>query len=249
MESKIVEDYKGEGRAGTFLIAEGFDRRHDRVKKHIEDYHEIFLSMEETYGRVCAQVLPRRVVKTKGNSVTEYLLNETQTIFLGTLFRTSSRKKDDPVLLFKSRLAKEFVSIRKQQLGFKKHQQKPEYQIARDAGKLIRKGATDAMKEFIEYAKAQGSTNADKYYVSITKMLNSLLFVSNGHFQVSRSVLSIPQLMTISSAEQIVDRGLAIGMREKKYYKDIYQDIKSKVQLFADMHGQSEVMAKQLELL
>ena len=60
--------------------------------------------------------------------------------------------------------------------------------------------------------------------------------------------MSVQQLMTCSSAEQIIDRGLIDGMNRKKYYKDIYQDIKTKVALFAELHGQSEVISKQLSL-
>lgn len=32
------------------------------------------------------------------------------------------------------------------------------------------------------------------------------------------------------------------------YFKDLYQDIKSRVELFAELHGQSEVISKQLAL-
>ena len=36
-------------------------------------------------------------------------------------------------------------------------------------------------------------------------------------------------------------------MARKKYYKDVYQDVKAKVELFAELHGQSEVVSLQLK--
>ena len=128
------------------------------------------------------------------------------------------------------------------------HRSQPEYQITRDAGKIVRRNTTDVMQQFVEYAKSQGSTHADKYYANITKMLNALLFIVNGRYRNLRDVMTIQQLMTTSSAEQIVDRGLAIGMSKKKYYKEIYKDVRARVEQFAELHGQSEVIANQLSL-
>jgi len=239
---KIVQNIDGCERAGTFLIAEGFERRHDRVIKHIKNNYDLFLSMEKSFGSTHPKEIPTRRVKSAGRPIQEYLLNETQTIFLGTLFRTSSKKPDDPVLLFKAKLATEFVKLREQNLLLQKHKQEPVYQITRDAGKIVRKQATDAMKDFISYAESQGSQNADKYYLNITRMLNSLLFIAEGKYKNFREVLTTQQLMTVSSAEQIIDRGLRKGMHNKQYYKDIYKDIRAKVELFTELHGKSEVI-------
>jgi len=245
---KIVQNIDGCERAGTFLIAEGFERRHNQITKHIKDYYETFLSMEKSFTPGGVKEIPTRRVKSAGRPIQEYLLNETQTIFLGTLFRTSSKKPDDPVLLFKARLATEFVKLREQNLLLQKHKQEPIYQITRDAGKIVRRQATDAMKEFVSYAKSQGSQHADKYYLNITRMLNSMLFIAEGKYKNFREILTTQQLMTVSSAERIIDKGLREGMSKKKYYKDVYKDIRAKVELFAELHGKSEVISEQLSL-
>jgi len=74
------------------------------------------------------------------------------------------------------------------------------------------------------------------------------MFIVQGKFKNVRELMTTQQLMTVSSAEQIIDRGLRDGMSRKKYYKDIYKDVRAKVELFADLHGQSEVISKQLDL-
>ncbi len=242
-----IQNIDGEARAGTFFVAEGFNRRHNKVSKLVEDYYELFCSMEKSFARTGAKV-PTRKVRTRGRAVEEYLLNETQAIFLGTLFRTSAKKKDDPVLLFKLKLAKEFVALREQKLALKKHKGTETYQITRDISKLVRLQTTDAMKSFVEYSETQGSKNANMYYSNITRMVNGLMFIVDGKFKNLREVMSVKQLMTVSSAEQIVERGILDGISRKKYYKDIYQDVKRKVMMFAELHGQTEVIEQQLLL-
>jgi len=245
---KIVENYNGEERVGTFLIANGFDRRHNTVTKHIGDYKDLFCSMEKSFTRTTVKDIPTRKVKSKGRPIEEYLLNEAQTIFLGTLFRTSSKKLDDPVLLFKAKLAKEFVALKDQNLALQKHQQQPEYQITREAGKIIRRQATDTIKDFISYANNQGSKNGKFYYSNFTKMVNGLLLIVNGRYKNLRAVMSVHQLMATTAAEQTVVIGIKRGMKQNKFYKEIYKDVKTDVEIFAESHGQLEVIDSQLRL-
>jgi len=240
-DNEIVQNYNGEERAGTFLIADGFQRRHNDITKHVKDYYELFQSMEKSFTNTRVEV-PTRKVKTKGRAIQEYLLNQTQVIFLGTLFRTSSKKIDDPVLLFKARLAKDFIRLKDQNAALKQHKGHPDYQVMRDAGKLVRLDTTDEMHRFVEYAKSQGSGSPKMYYMNITRMMNGMLFIVEGKFKNLREVMTIQQLMTVSSAEQIIKKGLMDGIENKIFYKDIYKDIKKRVMTFAELHGQSKVI-------
>lgn len=229
----IVED---EPRAGTFLISQGFNREHKYIKELITKYKKDF----EDFG-----VLKQQKLKsTGGRAANEYMLNEDQVIFLGTLMRNS-----DKVVLFKKLVVKKFKECRDILNNLKKTKQADEYKLTRQASILFRKETTDAMKQFIEYAESQGSNNANKYYINITHMMNSLLFIVEGRYKNLREVMSIKQLMTISSAENIVDRGLKEGMSNNKYYKDIYQDIKKRVKQFAELHGQSKIIEQDFKLL
>ena len=73
-----VEIYNDEPRCGTFLISQGFQRRHNHILRLIDDNKEIF----EDLGQ-----LGVRKVKTKGRPVIEYLLNNDQVLFLLSLIR------------------------------------------------------------------------------------------------------------------------------------------------------------------
>ena len=216
-------------RIGTFTIAQGLDKDHSEMKKLIEKYRKEF---EDFSG-----LKTRKLSSTGGRPVEEFMLDEDQFMFLGTLLRNSPK-----VVKFKQRIILEFKKCRKKLTALGQHKSEPKYQVSRDAGKLVRRETTDVIKEFIEYAKSQGSKNADQYYMVISKMLNSLLFIVEGRYKNVRDMLTVRQLMTISSAEQIVERALSLGMKKNKYYKEIYKDARKKVELFAEMHGKSEVV-------
>jgi len=228
-----VELWEDEARTGTFLLSQGLDREHKIVRDIIEKYREDF----EDFS-----ILKKRKLRsTGGRAANEYMLDEDQFMFLGTLLRNTKK-----VVEFKKRIIQQFKKCRLENEKLQNHKRQPEYQITRDASKIVRKQTTDVMQRFIEYATSQGSTNSERYYSNITRMLNGLLFIVEGKFKNVREMMTTQQLMTTSSAEQIIDRGLKDGMSRKIYYKDIYKEVKSKVELFAELHGKSEVISKQL---
>lgn len=229
---KQVEIWNDKARTGTFSLAQGLEREHKTVRDLVEKYREEF----EDFG----SLKKRKLRSTGGRAANEYMLDEDQFMFLGTLLRNTKK-----VVAFKKAIIKQFKQCRLENEALGIHKQQPDYRITRDAGKIVRKQTTDVMKKFIEYAELQGSKNATRYYSNITRMLNGLLFIVEGRFKNVRNLLSIQQLMTCSTAEQIINRGLLDGMSRNKYYREIYKDIKLRVELFAELHGQNEVIDKE----
>src|SRR4030042_5234287 len=99
----------------------------------------------------------------RGQPKNIYYLNEEQYLFLIMNMRTKANEKDQ-VLKLKMKISKQFVSMRKWILDQKTQKANQEYIETRGKSKLGRRQETDIIKEFIEYAKSQGSTSADKYY-------------------------------------------------------------------------------------
>ena len=126
-------------------------------------------------------------------------------------------------------------------------QKDPIWIDTRNTGKIKRLEATDRVKEFVDYAERQGSKNANYYYINITKMMNAALFIISGKFKNLREVMTPQQLMVVGAAEGIIDKTLKDNMKKGIYYKEIYNLLKERLLLFADLHGQSEIMLKQLE--
>lgn len=236
MEIKdIVTIYENEPRAGTWLIAEGFGRKHQNVVELIEKYRDSF----EDFS--CLK--PNKFKSTGGRPVVEFLLTEEQTAFLGTLLRNNLQS-----VKFKKALVKEFYRMKRAIVNAKAQHTDVEWIENRQKGKVARLEATDTMKDFEAYAIAQGSDNAKRYYCNITKMMNSLLFVVEGKFKNLRELMTPRQLAITTAAEYVIEKALKDGMRKDIYYKDIYKLVKERVQLYADLNGQSEVISKQLEL-
>lgn len=122
--------------------------------------------------------------------------------------------------------------------------QSPEWKQVRAEGKGDRRIETDAIKEFIEYAKSQGSKSAEKYYVNLSRMENKALFLVEQKYPNLRERLGISQLRTIQMADRIVAKALEDGMNQSLHYKEIYKLAKGQVETFAGCIGQSPVPAK-----
>ena len=150
--------------AGTWFIAQGFQREHKTVLKLIRKYQANF----ENFGTLEVQ----KFKSTGGRPVEEFLLNEPQTSFLGTLFRNNEQ-----VVKFKEALVKEFYRMKNVIIRAKAQHKDTEWIKTRQKGKEVRLIATDTMQEFEAYAIKQDSTNANTYYVNITKMMNGQIGV------------------------------------------------------------------------
>ena len=237
MKKQLVTIHDNEGRAGTKIIADGFNRKHDQIKRLVKKYQKEFEKISPLRGDI---------TKGKTKNFKEYFLNEDQFMFLGSLLRNNSQ-----VVEFKLRLILEFKRVRgllKRALTQKN--ENPEYAQARLNSIAYRKLETDEIQKFIEYAKKQGGSEkgCNMYYANITKMMNGLLFICEGKFKVLRNVLTPMQLFTVGSAEQIIKKSLKEDMGRNLFYKEIYKNAKAKIKLFAELHGQSKVVEESLRL-
>ena len=89
----------------------------------------------------------------------------------------------------------------------------------RNEGKIIRRVETDAIKEFIEYAKSNGSQSSERYYAIITKATNEILSIKKGQ----RDSLSAGQLDHLAMVERVIANALTQGIEKGMNYKDIYK--------------------------
>lgn len=94
----------------------------------------------------------------------------------------------------------------------------------RNEGKMIRRVETDAIKEFIEYAKNNGSSSSERYYTIITKATNEILGIEKGQ----RDSLTASQLEHLAMVERVIASTLMQGIEKSMNYKDIYKLASSK---------------------
>lgn len=233
----VVVIHNNELRAGTWLIAQGFGRRHNEVVKIVKKYQ---LDFEELSALKADNFRPN---PGAGPPVKQYLLTEPQTAFLGMLF-----KNNEQVVKFKKKLIKEFYRMKRVLENIRTQHKDIKWLENREKGKDARLEGTDEIKRFKAYAIEQGSKNADWYYVNLTRMLNSLLFIVDGKFKNLRDMMTPIQLLIISGGDLVIKKALQDGMKKQLFYKEIYKVAKERVETFAELHGQSEILSQQLAI-
>lgn len=111
-----------------------------------------------------------------------------------------------------------------------------EWQMNRATGKVVRHELTDAIKVFVEYAKAQGSRSADTYYLNVSKMINDAILGKQAnkdpHF---RDGLDAGQLMLLANAEKLAGQVLLESMQAALPYKACFQAAKEEVTKLAKL--------------
>lgn len=209
---------------------------HRSLKKVIESNVSDF----EEYGVVRFQM---QKPNSKGGRPTKgYLLNEDQFILLVLLARNSPE-----VVKLKVRVAKEFKRMKQTISNLIAQRQNPDWQNVRSDGKAVYLQKTDVIKEFVDYAKSQGSTSAERYYSNLATMENKALFFIERKYKNMREIMTIKQLMQIATADDVVEKAIKEGMEAGMDYKDIYKLAKSRVVAFANIIGKSHLHDLSLE--
>ena len=119
----------------------------------------------------------------------------------------------------------------------KKTDDKLEWKQARIQSKEVRRNVTDTIKEFVDYATAQGSGSASKYYMNITKMEYAALELIQSKEKVPsgfRDTLDLLDLCFLQAAEQVCRAAIKEGMERKFPYKEIYLLAKERVTKYAE---------------
>jgi phage regulator Rha-like protein len=217
----------------SLIISEGVGMDHASVIKLVRKYQADF----GEFGPFGFQIQKGEALAQGGFAkATEFAeLNEDQATYLMTLFRNTH-----VVRSFKIKLVKEFRKAINEITHLRTLQAAPDRQQARVDGKVTRLALTDAVREFVEYAHAQGSTNARMYYTSITLMeYRALFLIGKAVDEGFRDKLTSIQNSYLATAESIAQRALREGMAKELHYKAIYALAKCQVEQFAAMVGKS----------
>lgn len=234
----LVEMIDNDLFTGTYKLSQLFEIEHNSLKRLVKNYLIDFEDVGESK-------IQKRILKMDLKSIirdrktTEYLLNEPQAMLLILL-----SKNKEIVIKFKTYITKEFFKQRKLITKLQAQQQNAEWIKTREEGKVERLEETDSIKRFTEYCTEQGSKNAKKYYVAISKMENETLFfleLLEQRYSNLRNLMNRYQLVTIQNADRIIARALEEGMQKRMYYKDIFKLAKSRIESFVDLIGKSKI--------
>jgi hypothetical protein len=244
-KNKMVEIIDGDLYTSSWRMSQLFDVEHRSLKQTIRKNFDDIIEVGEIAPilRKTFDISNVEIKHQKGRPIVEFLLNEPQATFVLLLLK--GKYKNDSfnyVVKFKKYITKEFFRQRKLLTKLLVQQQNVEWLAKRDAGKLDRRTETDAIKEFVAYAKAQGSTHAEKYYMIITKMENQTLFCLEyleQKYPNLRDIVNMSQLSTLESADKIIAKAIKEGMEKSMNYKDIYILAKERVENFSAIIGKT----------
>ena len=180
------------------------------ISLHITDFEE--------YGRVYFRDFKSRN-SGRGRPVKVYDLNQMQAMLLITYLDNTS-----PVREFKKALIREL----KRMNLLLAQRQTAEWQAARLETKRVRLQETDAIKQLVEYAKAQGSKNAEKIYLTYSKLVKSLAGYD------TRDTAPAEILELVSTLERILAGLITQEMEAETHYKAIYKKAKAELQAIRD---------------
>lgn len=102
---------------------------------------------------------------------------------------------------------------------------------SRKQSMLGRKAETDTIKKFIDYAREQGSKNADKYYVHFTNLANKLVGIEKG----GRDMATTFQLNSLTFVESIILRTIESNLVVGTEYHEIFQKCRRAIDDFKDL--------------
>jgi Rha family phage regulatory protein len=223
---QLVEVYKGQVFCDSKMVSEKFGYKHLHVtkviKKLIEEFSEIKGSLQEPLN---FEEIEREY---RGQSYKAFLMDRRSFTIL------SMRFTGVKALEWQVKFIDAFFSMEKQLIIEAANRENIEWAEQRKEGKAIRLSTTDAVKEFIEYATAQGSENAKHYYKHVTVACYKCLNLIEAKRPKLRDTLNIIQTSFLSAAESVAERSIRKHMESGEHYKTIFTLVKQDLERFAE---------------
>lgn len=208
----LIQVLKNNAVVSSKAVAEHFGKRHDNLLQAIETQYKHLLEFKEMFWEAVEKDSYERDQKI-------YYMNRDG---FSLLVMGMNGKK---ALEWKLKYIKAFNAMEK----VLSERQTLEWQETRRLGKLTRRSETDVIKDLIEYAKEQGSRNADMLYMTYSKLANKIAGISK------RDLASIKQLNALDDVESMILHVIRMGMASSKHYKEIYQDCKRRLEWWQEI--------------
>ena len=193
----------------SLQVAEKFGKRHDNVLQAIDSLRETLLKIEERPEMFLAS----RRKADDGQYHRMYLMNRDGFSLLVMGFTGKN------ALEWKLQYIRAFNQMEK----LIQEKSTAAYQLSDQAEKATRKTETDIIKEFVEYARAQGSTQADQYYSNYTRLACRAVGITD------KTTAAGMQLEDLSLVEHLIAHTLKAGMAAGYNYREIYQSCKDRL--------------------
>lgn len=229
-EKDLVYIAKGDALCDSRVVADKLAKgKHHRVKDVIEN---LILKHEKIKGKLKLPLSddPKWIKKEseyRGQSFTYYEMNKVAFTLVAMRFKT------DEAYEWQLKFAATFVAMERVLAKIEANQSSIEWKKQREQGKLIRSEETDAIQKFVEYAKSQGSKNAQWYYKHFTNATYKALQLIQFKQPNLRETLDMLELNQLLLAENVALRSIEENMKSGEHYKAIFANVKNDIEKFA----------------
>lgn len=232
------------------MVASKFEVQHAKVIRTIElvisRNNEIKGDLKAPLNDEFAPNFMRYESEYRKQKFTAYRMNRTAFSLIVMRFETPAAFKWQ--VLFAQAFLKLESECHSLRMIARHNHQDAEWIEVRESGKPIRRIETDSIQRFVEYAIGQGSQNAKRYYLLFSKLANVLMFDMQTKAVNTRDVCNVNQIGSLKVVDTIITRALEEDMAADVPYKTIYQNVKGKVQQFADLFGKSTIPGDTLQI-
>ena len=213
--NELVTLMRNEATTTSLLIADGFGKRHDKVLRAIENV----ISNLPKSGDVKSMFWKTTYQDVKGERRPMYKMNRDGFSLVVMGFT------GEKAMTWKLKFLERFNAMEK----IIRERLTLEWQYTRAAGKLTRRAETDVIKLLAEYAKQQGSKNADMLYMVYSRLANKAVGVT------SRETASIRELNRLEEVEEMILKVIRRDMAQDVHYKEIYQNCKRQLEAWQEI--------------
>lgn len=217
---------KGEAVVDSRLIAEKFEKTHAKVVRKIDN---LIRDIGEINSAKSGSLKFTKLnTEYRGRPYNYYEMNRESFSLLVMSF--TGKKALDWRIKFNAA----FYAMEKMLIQQNLNQQSEQWKMQREQSKLIRREETDVIKQFVEYATKQGSTQAQFYYKHVTTAVYKCLGLIQFQKPKLRETLDLMQTNQLILAEMTARKSLLKYMEEGEHYKSIFTLVKQDLERFAD---------------
>lgn len=224
--TELVAVHRGGVFCDSQKVADKFGYRHLHVVKVIK---KLMADFETIKG---SQMEPLNFIETereyRGQRFTVFMMDRRTFSLLAMRFTGVK------ALEWQVKFNDAFYLMERQLLLEQSNKQNAAWVTQRDQGKLARKVATDTIKEFVDYATSQGSSNAAFYYKHVTTACYRCLELVQSEKPKLRDTLSVLELNQLMLAEHVAEKSIQRHMATGEHYKAIFALVKADLERFAD---------------
>lgn len=203
----IIENYHGQLVADSREVAAMLGRPHWALVRSVRTYCRY---LNDNRIGVVEFFIPATYKDEKGEERPCYKLTEKGCDFV------ANKATGEKGAVFTAQYVSAFHAMRDYLLEL----QSPVWQDTRSIGKQVRKEEITAIKSLLDYATAQGSQNAQRYYTSLSTLADRTAGITD------RDSATVVQLTMLLTVERMIAREIERGIGAALPYKEIYQSCK-----------------------